>query len=318
MHHMSPSTLTQEALAARTQRAVSTAVEAAGALGLACTDPRVLHDMFSVVVHLRPSPVVARIPVVLPKGVGLDALRGRQARELAVVRHLDEGGIPVVKPSPLVAPEPTVRDGLSMTFWQYVEVQADVEPDYLASVALVPPLHAALRAYRAELPLLSPVASVVPSGLAYLAAHPGILPADDIARAQREWAMLAPCLESRSAFEAAFPGASVQAVHGDAPYYNLIRTPGGPLYADFEDVTLAPPEWDMAGLPPEFTEAYDRAAAKAGVRPLQPEALRAMTVARNLQMVAIMSIAPELPILESALAPLLQNWRTQPLADGLR
>ncbi|MGY4955694.1 hypothetical protein [Streptomyces nigrescens] len=48
------------------------------------TDARVLHDLFSVVVHLAPSPVVARIPTVLPGYVSLDSQARRQQTELDV------------------------------------------------------------------------------------------------------------------------------------------------------------------------------------------------------------------------------------------
>ena len=50
------------------------------------TDPRVLYDVFSVVVHLSPAPVVVRVPTVLPRTVAADpgAQAAQQRRELAV------------------------------------------------------------------------------------------------------------------------------------------------------------------------------------------------------------------------------------------
>ncbi|MDN5934112.1 MAG: hypothetical protein L0I24_24075 [Pseudonocardia sp.] len=42
--------------------AVAAAVGIAHDHGVAVEDPVVLHDLFSVRVHLRPAPVVARIP----------------------------------------------------------------------------------------------------------------------------------------------------------------------------------------------------------------------------------------------------------------
>jgi hypothetical protein len=128
-----------------------------------------------------------------------------------------------------------------MTFWEWVEIDASASPDYLADAPLAADLHAALRACPDELPFLAPVALTVPGGLAFLAKHARLLAADDLERAQREWTVLSP-LYSRDRFTAAFPNATVQPIHGDAPSYNLIRTTSGIRYADFEDVTMGPPE----------------------------------------------------------------------------
>jgi hypothetical protein len=90
--------LTSQQLADRTSAAVAAAVAAGRGLGLTVTDPTVLHDVFSVVVHLAPSPVVARIPTVLPRPDDLAALARRQQDELNVASRLDGRGIPVNTP----------------------------------------------------------------------------------------------------------------------------------------------------------------------------------------------------------------------------
>ncbi|MGW7639242.1 hypothetical protein [Streptomyces decoyicus] len=46
------------------------------------TDATVLQDVFSVVVHLAPSPVVVRVPTVLPSYADLDIQAARQRVEL--------------------------------------------------------------------------------------------------------------------------------------------------------------------------------------------------------------------------------------------
>src|SRR5690606_499648 len=114
--------LDDAARAARTQRAVDAAVAIATDAGLDVQTPKVLYDMFSVVVHLAPADLVARIPTVLLPSDAQDPSRrlARQARELAVVRALHATGFPVVAPSPLIT-EPKERDGFCMTFWPYVE-----------------------------------------------------------------------------------------------------------------------------------------------------------------------------------------------------
>jgi hypothetical protein len=45
----------------RRERAVAAAVAAGRALGLTVSEAQVLYDVFSVIVHLCPAPVVARV-----------------------------------------------------------------------------------------------------------------------------------------------------------------------------------------------------------------------------------------------------------------
>lgn len=293
----------------RKERVVHAVVETARESGLVVAQPRVLHDAFSVVVHLAPSPVVARVPVVLPAGFAREDLLRRQRRELAVVEWLAGRGEPVVVPSPLFPREPLERDGLSMTFWTFVEVDPNATPDYLAGAGAAAPLHVALRDYPGELPFLSPVNAVVPRALDFLREHRHLIQAADLERALREWELLAPLLSSSAAFESAFPNAVLQPIHGDAPSYNMIHTPAGGLYADFEDVTLGPREWDLALFGPDAVATYDAAAAGLGLPPLDAEVQRILDAARSLQVVACLGLVPELPALAAGIAPMLDLWR---------
>ncbi|MGV9803848.1 hypothetical protein ACWDTP_37980 [Mycobacterium sp. NPDC003449] len=86
-------------VAERTRRAARAAVAAGRALGLAVDRAEVLHDAFSVVAHLQPEPVVARVQVVLPPGLSDHRQLARQQRELDVVEWLAGRGVPVVRPS---------------------------------------------------------------------------------------------------------------------------------------------------------------------------------------------------------------------------
>ncbi|HKP57195.1 MAG TPA: phosphotransferase [Polyangiales bacterium] len=309
--------LTPEQLAARSERACSAAIAAGRELGLSVSDATVLHDSFSVVVHLAPAPVVARVPVVLPDGFELTALKSRQVRELSAVAWLAQQGQPVVRPSPLVPRTPVQHDGFSMTFWEHVEVNPAAQPDYDARALLVAQLHATLREYPAPLPFLAPLALSIPSGLARLAQEPGWIAAEDLERAQREWAMLAPVLASRGAFSARFPGRTVQALHGDSPAYNLIDARAGLLHGDFEDATLGPLEWDLTLLPPSAVDAYDATAMKLGLRKVDHDVLAVMTAARMLQVVSCLALIPQMPALAQDLAPSLELWRKLPFAGGI-
>ena len=314
---MPPPALSPAELSARTGRAVAAAVAAGRDLGLSVDEGAVLHDAFSVVVRLDPTPVVARVQVVIPPELDAAAQAARQRRELAVAAWLAGRGHAVVPPSPLVACEPVRRDGFSMTFWQLVELDTTSPADYVADAPWAALLHAALRDYPAELPFLSPVQLLVPAGLAHLEASPGLVAPAHLERARREWTALEPVLTSRTAFSAHFPRAALQAIHGDAPSYNLMRTTAGLKFADFEDITLGPVEWDLALFGPEAADRYDARAAELGARPLDRAVLRVMDTARMLQLVASFSLAPQLPLLVDALTPLLEQWQAMPFAGGV-
>lgn len=295
-----------------TENAIQAAVAAARDLGLTVTDPKVLYDAFSVVVHLKPSAVVARVPMNLPDYLmDVEVAVRRQQRELDVTAWLAARRKQVVTPSHL---KPVERDGFTMTFWQYVEESGEV--DYLASTVRAAELHAVLADYPDELPWLTPLLAV-PSGLASLEAVPGLLEQEDIDRARGEWDVLQSVLTSRAGFEAVFPSATVQTIHGDAPAYNVIPTADGVLWADFEDTTCGPIEWDMAGFGPDLGKVYNEAAA-AMDRPLLDERVqRVMDTARVLQVMVCAPLVPQLPSLGDGIRMFVGQWRSMPFAGGL-
>ncbi|GAB2739246.1 aminoglycoside phosphotransferase family protein [Salinifilum aidingensis] len=310
--------MTADQLAARTSRAFDAAVAAGRDLGLAASDAGVLHDMFSVVVHLAPSPVVVRVPTVLPSYTDLESQAARQQAELDVVARLAERGQPVIPPSPLVPREPVQRNGFSMTCWQFVEQDDGVELDLVRNARLTADLHAVLRDYPGELSFLSSAEPrMVSEGLAALEELPGLIDPDDLDRARREWEVLEPIVRSRAEFEAAFPAIDLQPIHGDAPAANIVTTPGGALYSDFELATLGPVEWDLALLGPDCAAAYNSAAQRRGLRQLDESALRVANAVGMSRTVACLALVPQLPVLAEALKPAIEQWRTMPFAGGL-
>ncbi|MET9831544.1 aminoglycoside phosphotransferase family protein [Streptomyces sp. NPDC006385] len=310
--------LTPQQLAGRTSAAVDAAVAAGRELGLTVTDATVLHDVFSVVVHLAPSPVVARVPTVLPHPDDLAALARRQQDELDVTRWLADQGIPVIAPSPLVPREPVRRDGFSMTFWPFVPEDRDKEPDYVANAESVADLHAAMRTYPGRLEFLSAAdPRFIAESLALLDRHPALIGAAELDRARREWEVLEPLVRSRTAFEARFPGIDLQPIHGDSPPANIFSGVDGDLYADFELVTLGPVEWDLAALGPEHASAYNRGARRNGTRPLDEEVLGFVNALGMLRVVAALTLVPQLPELTEYLRPAVDHWQTTPFAGGM-
>ena len=199
--------------------AVDAAVAVARAHGLRCDDPVVLRDAWHVLVHLRPSPVVARVtsgaPGVDPQDV---------ARELDVARHAASGGAPVVEPSDLLDPGPHERDGHVVVFWRYLVRDGELDP--AAAGRGLRAIHDALADYEGEL---------------HRAGHP-----------EQVQAMLARCEPSADVELlgelAARRLPAGQALHGDAHLFNCLPTAAGPVWHDLETACRGPREYDLAAL----------------------------------------------------------------------
>ena len=307
--------LTPDQISQRTARAVDAAAGAGRHLGLRVKHPRVLYDVFSVIVHLAPAPVVVRVPTVLPRSYSASPAQqvAQQRAEISVAAWLADRGHPVVAPSPLVPREPVRQDGFQMTFWNYVEEARDVELSVGRRFETTALLHAALRDYDdTRLGFWTPFNDYIPEGLRDLQHRPDLLSVVDCERAQQEWLTLAPLLASRSKFTEAFPGAGVRAIHGDAPFYNLICTAEGEMWSDFELVTAGSVESDLAMAGADGIAAYGEAAGRLGLRPLDAQVLRLTEAAGLLAAVACLSLAPQLPMLVDALKPVVDQWRAAP------
>jgi Ser/Thr protein kinase RdoA (MazF antagonist) len=211
------------------------AIAAAEARGLRVAEPRVLAEGSNVLVHLRPAPVVARVPTTT-----IAAFRPGTAwleREVAVARHLAQRGAPVVPPSPEIDPGPHRHDGVAVTFWAYAE-PVPGPPDARAAGAALRVCHDALVDFPGELPDHA-IFHEARAVLARLAAG-GALEAVDAA--------LATQVGDRLAARIAALDVALQPLHGDAHLGNVIQTRNGPLWNDLEDTHRGPRAWDLACL----------------------------------------------------------------------
>jgi hypothetical protein len=199
--------------------AVDAAVAVAAAHGVRCEKPVVLRQAWHVLVHLWPSPVVARVtsgaPGVDPAGV---------ERELSIARHAVRAGAQVVQPSDLLPPGPHRHEGHTLVFWSYL-VQVG-ELDAAAAGRRLRVIHNSLADYDGELP---------PAGRAeeVRAMLASVEPSDDVDLLYE--------LASRELPEG-------QALHGDAHLFNCIQTPAGPIWHDLETACRGPREYDLAAL----------------------------------------------------------------------
>ena len=195
--------------------------------GVACEEAVRMAAGSNALVHLSPSPVVAR--VMTGTAVLHDDPEQWLAREVAVGSFLAERTDLAVPPSDLLPPGPHERDGLWMTMWRFVAHDEQAPPpDPRELGRSLRALHDALAGFTGELAPLSGIRD-------WLA---------DLASSRPE---LRPELDALTpaVFTSPLPA---QALHGDVSVGNLLRSDGRLLWNDFEDVCSGPVQWDVAGL----------------------------------------------------------------------
>lgn len=251
------------------ERALAAACAVAREEGVACDGAQVLHAGSNVMVHLAPSPVVAR---VMSGTVALhDDPRRWLEREVAVQSFLAAAGL-AVGPSPAIAPGPYERDGLWMTFWTLLEEPRSAELGEGAENLgrALRDLHDELAGFSGELAGLIDLREDIERLRRQLRSGPGV----DEERIEALGTRLRALNES--VFEAEWPA---QALHGDATLYNLLRTPSGLVWNDFEDAFRGPVHWDLigfamslefAGAEPDFVGRMLGAYGWEDARELQP------------------------------------------------
>ncbi len=284
--------------------ALAAAKRVAEAHGIAVTDTEVLADRSSLLVHLKPSPVMARVATTTallrrPVGAWL-------ARDLAVVRFLHAAGAPVVPPSRELPPGPHHADGYVITYWEWVEADRNSAPTAAEAVPLLKELHGALAGYTAEtpdgeLPYLGVVLDEIPRWLKFLETRHTLGGMDLIGLREAHWRLEATLKERAR---------HAQPLHGDAHRSNLLRTPQGLLWTDFEDACLGPVAWDLACL--LRTAAGGEEALPLSLCPDAPgwEELTPYMEARTLEAVVYAQVlAVRFPANRAGAAEQLAAWR---------
>jgi hypothetical protein len=206
--------------------------------GVACDEAVRIAGGSNVLVHLKPSPVVARVMT----GTALlhDDVEQWLAREVAVGVFLAERTGLVVAPSDILPLGPHVRDGLWMTLWKFVAHDAQAPPPQPRELGRsLRELHAALADFPGDLAPLSEIGDWLERLLAELRPSP-LLTQRDI-----DWLAFKLDALIPAVFESSLPA---QALHGDASMSNLLRTESGLVWNDLEDVCAGPVAWDICGL----------------------------------------------------------------------
>jgi Ser/Thr protein kinase RdoA (MazF antagonist) len=218
-----------------TQRAVRAAAQVARDHGLTFDpEPRVIHEGSNLLLHLHPAPVVARVATTTAMVREGDAWL---TREVAVAAHVAAQGAPSVAPSTELPPGPHHFSGLTMTFWQHVAELPEPADPTRAGAALRD-CHEALKTY--DGPARLPEMAVMREAEEIIERFAG-----DGTLTNLDAGLLREAA-AQSRRDVAGLNLPMQAVHGDAHLGNVINTPAGPLWSDWEDTCLAPTPWDLA------------------------------------------------------------------------
>jgi len=221
----------------RQERAIAAARSIAALHSVNADHPAILQDSNHTVIHLAPAPLVAKVNTS-PEEASL-------SDEVAIARFLAGRGGPVIPPTGLFPPGPYLVDGLEVTFWEYArhnvgEPSSDVHGSSLRA------LHDALDEYPSPLRAWDRF-----DGIETILTSPSsleALSADDRQFLPRKYDEL---LSSIGSFR---PGH--RRLHGEPHAGNLLLTPSGPRWIDFESACLGPQEWDLTVLPDEIVARY--------------------------------------------------------------
>lgn len=201
------------------------AVAVGRSLGLRVERPVVLRDSLSLLVHLAPAPVLARVdlrpPLVRPTETLTDSL--------ALAAYLAGEGLPVAPPVDEVDPGPHVGPGgWRLTLWRFFET-INVAPDPRDVGRSLRAIHEAAAAYEGPMRQVGPLAEIRRLADAAESERP------------REVALL-----RRHADALQLPELPVQPLHGDAHLGNVLATTSGLRWVDWEESWRGPIAWDLA------------------------------------------------------------------------
>lgn len=250
----------------RQQRTRAAALVVARQMGLSAREAHLLHDSNNTVWAIRPAGVVVKAATSpLTRALGGPTL----AREQAITLHCWKQGAPVHEP---VAAEygPQRLDGVDVILWKELKV---LEGPEAVPWDTVDQLHEALRAYPGRMPHLGDHLG----RLGELLAGPD--PMTNLSASTRRWLREAHC-SLMVRWEAL--DLPEQPLHGDLHLRNLLHTPDGPRWIDFESSCIGPREWDLVS-----TMASDLPSDA------DPRAVDVLTCLRHLAVVVWCSMMPE-------------------------
>jgi Ser/Thr protein kinase RdoA (MazF antagonist) len=206
-------------------------------LGLDDAGTNVLHSSNNTIVH---HPACGLVAKVWTSPDAPDAL----ARELDVALHLAARGAEIAPPSSRVDPGPHHQDGLQVTLWEFLPHDPDPELDGNELADSLERLHGHLAAWDRELPEYRERIERI-GRLLDDASTMRAVPRAGLALLRARFAEVAPPLLERAA--------PLAVLHGGPNSHNVLQTPAGLRWIDFEACCRGPIEADLAYLGPAAT-----------------------------------------------------------------
>ncbi len=131
----------------RQERAIKAATEISAFYDIKSDAPILLKDSNNTIIHLAPSPVVAKVATSTLRKQNVSNLE----HELNVALHLASLGAPIVPPSKEFPPTVYRNGDLEVTFWQYCPGKVREEIDRPELIAALKEFHTAFANYQGEL-----------------------------------------------------------------------------------------------------------------------------------------------------------------------
>lgn len=216
----------------RQDRAIEAATEIAATYHIKSDAPVLLKDSNNTVIHLAPSPVVAKVATSPLIKQHLSNL----AHELKVALHLAELGAPIVPPSAEIPPAVYRHQDLEVTFWQHCAGEVREEIDRPELVGALRRFHLAFASYDGALKSFTEDYEECYSLLA------GDSLSSELLTADRQF--LREVYEHLSSSLQAFDRDCVP-VHTEIHGGNVLWTDREPLIIDFESCCRGPRELDF-------------------------------------------------------------------------
>jgi hypothetical protein len=241
-----------------TERAIAAAVEVAAGLGLRGVTPELLRDSSNALVHLQPFPIVARVATTT--GWLRQPAEAWLRRDVEVASFLHRAGAAVVPPLSGIAgvdlpPGPHISfaatGSLVLSFWTFVVHDRATEVTPEEAIVSLRELHLKLREFPGSgeavaIPYMGVVLDELPHWLKWLEVKRRLSGSDLIDLREAHWKLAAELRPGRHPNSGRSPAWRTQVLHGDAHRRNLLRTPAGLLWTDFEDTCKGPVAWDLA------------------------------------------------------------------------
>ncbi len=243
-----------------TRQGQTAAVALARHHGLPADEPVVLSSRGNLLLHLAPSPVVARVATATARSRS-DPFAWL-AREVAVARYVAGRGGPVVPPASAADPGPHWQGGFAISFWEHIPA-LELEPSPADVGDALAQLHAAARECAAELGDMSPVREQIGDGLSALE-RAAAIDAATLSALRSVHAGLLGELSTGLAAELNGVAGHQIVLHGDAHAGNLLAdSDRGWLWLDLEETCRGPAAWDLATVAAHYSADEEQVALRA-------------------------------------------------------